>query len=52
VTYASKISAQKLRNLKDFMKRSPKISFGVFCYTGPFSFDEENRILFLPAWMI
>jgi len=25
---------------------------GIFCYMGPFSFDKENRILFLPAWMI
>jgi len=52
LTYASKIEVKKLNNLKSFMASCPEVSVGVFCYMGPLSFDEENRILFLPAWMI
>ena len=52
VTYSSQIETKKLNNLKNFMKGSPEASIGVFCYSGPLAFDEENRILYLPAWML
>lgn len=52
VTYSSQSSTKKIRNLKGFMSSNPKAQIGVFCYTGEFSFDEENRILYLPAWMV
>lgn len=52
VTYASRIEPKKFNNLKGFMQAAPEASFGVFCYTGPLAFDQESRILFLPAWMI
>lgn len=52
VTHASQIETKKLNNLKGFMTASPETSVGVFCYMGPLSFDQENRILFLPAWVI
>ncbi|MFA6263842.1 MAG: AAA family ATPase [Candidatus Babeliales bacterium] len=52
VTYASQIEPKKFNNLKGFMADCPEVSIGVLCYTGPLSFDQENRILFLPAWMI
>ena len=52
ITYATQIDTKKINNLKDFMTACPEALIGVFCYTGPLSFDRENRILFLPAWMV
>lgn len=52
VTYSSQKSLKKVNNLKNFMKSCPKSTFGVICSLGPLSYDRENRILFLPAWMI
>ena len=52
ITFASQIETKKLNNLKSFMTSTPETSIGVFCYMGHLSFNQENRILFLPAWMI
>ncbi len=52
VTYSPSIEPKKYNNLKDFMKSTPEAAIGVFCYMGPLSFDNENRIIFLPAWMV
>lgn len=52
ITYAPQIDSKKFNNLKDFMTACPEASIGVLCYMGPLSFDQENRILFLPAWMV
>ncbi len=34
------------------MAACSEASIGVFCYMGELLYDKENRILFLPAWMI
>lgn len=52
ITYAAQINSKKLNNLKSFMQGNPECKLGAFCYFGPLSFDEKNRILFIPAWMI
>ncbi|MBS1987881.1 ATP-binding protein [Candidatus Dependentiae bacterium] len=52
ITYSSQIETKKFNNLKSFMAATPQASLGVFCYMGPLSFDEKNKILFLPASMI
>ena len=52
ITYASQIETKKLTNIKGFMAATPEAHIGVFCYMGPLSFNQEDRILFLPAWMI
>jgi predicted AAA+ superfamily ATPase len=52
ITYSTLVSTKKITNLKRFMKNTSNVNFGIFCYTGDFKFDEENRILYLPAWMI
>ncbi len=52
VTYSHQIDTKKMLNLKSFIKATPQVKIGVFCYMGPLTFDEEHRILFLPAWMI
>lgn len=51
-TYSSRIEVKKYNNLKSFMKSNLEASLGVFCYNGPLTFDEDNNILFLPAWML
>lgn len=52
VTYSPQVETKKLNNLKTFMKDNPEVSFGVCCYRGSLSFDPEQRILFLPIWMV
>jgi predicted AAA+ superfamily ATPase len=52
VTFASQIHSKKINNLKSFMKSTPQCHLGVFCYLGPLSYDEKERILYLPAWMM
>lgn len=52
VTSTAQIQSKKFNNLKGFLQSSPKSALGVFCYSGPLSFDKENKILFLPVWMI
>lgn len=52
VTYSSHRLNKKVRSLKTFMDDELKAPFGVYCYTGPFHYDTENNIYFLPPWMI
>jgi predicted AAA+ superfamily ATPase len=52
VTYSTQAFPKKIRNLKAFIADNPKASFAVYLYRGPLKFDEENKILFLPSWMI
>lgn len=52
ITFSSQIDRKKFNSLKNFMQTIPKAEYGVFCYLGPLSYDKENRILFIPAWMI
>lgn len=52
ITFTSQIPTKKIKNLKSFMQSNPTSNLGVLCYMGPLSYDEENRILLLPAWMI
>lgn len=52
VTYSSQTLPKKIRNLKAFLDDNPKASIAVYLYRGSLKFDEENKILFLPAWMV
>lgn len=52
VTYAAHIDTKKLNNLKGFMVDCPEATLGIFCYMGPLLFDEQQRILYVPAWMV
>lgn len=52
ITSASQGVSKKLKTLKKFMADTPTCKQGVICYLGSLSYDKENRILFLPAWMI
>lgn len=52
ITCATHGLSKKESNLKKFMVNNPKCKLGVICYPGCLSFDNDNRILYLPAWMI
>ena len=52
VTYSSQRSAKKIRNLKAFLAENSKVDFAVYLYRGSLEFDQESKILFLPAWMV
>jgi uncharacterized protein len=52
VTYSTKSQPQKINNLKAFLEEESKADFAVYLYRGPLKFDEKNKILFMPAWMI
>jgi len=52
ITYNTQAHSKKFNNIKNFMKSTPTCTLGVICYLGSLSYDEEHRILFLPAWMI
>lgn len=52
ITHSERVENKKINNLKAFMQDTPQASVGVICYLGPLSYDQQNRILFLPAWMI
>jgi predicted AAA+ superfamily ATPase len=52
ITYSTQVITKKIRNLRDFLADEPKAVFGIYLYQGQLKYDEENKILFLPAWMI
>ena len=52
VTYSQQPIPQKIRNLKAFLADHSHIQQAVYLYRGPLKFDKDNKILFLPAWMI
>lgn len=52
VTYSLQTLPKKVRNLKAFLEDNPKASFAIYLYRGPLKFEKEDKILFLPAWML
>ncbi len=52
VTYSAQPLSKKIRNLKAFIEDNPKVSYAIYLYQGPLNYDENNKILFLPAWMV
>ena len=52
VTTSTIIECKKVKNLLQFRKYEPKATIGYYIYRGPFAWNEEDRILFIPAWWI
>ena len=52
VTFSSQIQAKKNRHLREFMKHEPKAEWGIYVYNGPYKVDHNQRIVYLPAWLI
>lgn len=52
VTMATTIERKKVKNLLQFRAYEPKAVVAYYIYRGPFHWDEDNQIVFLPAWAI
>lgn len=52
VTYSVQTLPKKIRNLKAFLEDNKDVSLAIYLYQGPMKFDKEDKILFLPAWMV
>lgn len=52
VTYSTQVNQQKVRNLRRFLHEEPEAKQGFYVYRGNYHFDADNRICFLPAWVI
>ncbi|MEI6790186.1 MAG: AAA family ATPase [Myxococcaceae bacterium] len=52
VTYGTEPRREKIRSLKVFLAQEPKATWAYYIYQGDFKIDSENRIIFLPAWML
>ncbi|MBS0359048.1 MAG: ATP-binding protein [Proteobacteria bacterium] len=52
VTYSTHIQSKKIKNLVKFLEEEPKAKMGFYIYMGDFSYDEQTRICFVPAWAI
>lgn len=52
VTVGSKINNKKIKHLKMFMQEEKRASQGFYIYNGPYKYDQEINIHFLPAWCI
>lgn len=51
-TYSSKIENKKIKNLKTLMQEASTAAWGYYIYRGNFAIDEQNRICFIPAWLV
>jgi hypothetical protein len=52
ITYQTQIDQNKVKNLKLFLQEEPKASWGYYIYRGDFKISHEDKIIFLPFWMI
>lgn len=52
VTFGEKIQGKKVSHLKSFLREEAKARFGLYIYNGPFQYSSEDRIFFIPAWVL
>jgi len=52
ITYGSQPDRKKLKNLKSFLREEKKANWGFYIYNGEFQMDPEERILFIPGWIL
>jgi len=52
ITYGEQPERKKITNLKKFMAQVPEAKWAFYIYNGKFMVDAENKIIFLPAWVI
>ena len=50
VTVGTHKDPKKIKHLKQFMAVEPRATQGFYIYNGPYDYDKEARIYFLPAW--
>lgn len=51
IAYTVQGLSKKVNTLKKFMADS-SAKLGIICYPGQLAYDNENHILYLPAWMV
>jgi predicted AAA+ superfamily ATPase len=52
ITYQTQVDQKKVNNLKVFLQEEPKAVWGYYVYRGDFKIDYENKIIFIPCWVI
>lgn len=52
ITYSAQIQSKKVKHLQSFLQNEPKANMGIYVYMGDFKVDTNNKIIFLPAWML
>jgi len=52
VTMGQRIERKKQKYLLQFMALTKSALVGVYIYNGPYKYDEELRIVYLPAWIV
>lgn len=52
VTMFKIIDPKKIKNLLRFREYEPKADIGYYIYQGELRWDAENRIVFIPAWLV
>ncbi len=51
VTYSKEVDKKKIRAMQGFMK-DYACEYGIILYRGPFIFDQEQRLCFIPLWAL
>lgn len=52
ITFSNTIESKKVKALIQFMHEEPKAKLGFYIYMGPYKYDKELNICFLPAWAV
>lgn len=52
VTVGTKINTKKIKHLKMFMQEEKRAGQGFYIYNGPYAYDHDIHIHFLPAWCV
>lgn len=52
VTFSTQIQKRKMNNLRMFLKNTPQAPRGYYVYMGPLAYNPEERICFLPAYLL
>lgn len=52
VTMSTRRDAKKIKHLKQFMDLEKRATHGYYVYNGPYEYDENLKIHFLPAWTL
>ncbi len=52
VTVGTQINNKKIKHLKMFMQEEKRANQGFYIYNGPYRYDQETKIHFLPIWCI
>ncbi len=52
LTVISSALFQEKSVISSLLEMDRKAKFAVYLYQGPLKIDHENRIIFLPAWMV